>query len=72
MLLALHLGFKCCHIFKLKKPVFKVNYLVHVGLKERALTCIQKLNDQKVEEFKRIYSDFRVQVLLGALTEDLV
>lgn len=45
---------------------------MHVGFEERALTCIQKLNYQKVEEFERVLSDFRVQVLLGALTEDLV
>jgi hypothetical protein len=51
MLLALHFGFERCHVFKLKKPVFKVNYLVHVGPKERTLTYIQKLNYQKVEEF---------------------
>jgi hypothetical protein len=60
MLLALHLGFELWHIFNLKKPVFKVNYLVYVGFEERALTCIKKLNYQKVEEFERVLSDFRV------------
>lgn len=54
----------------MKKPVFKVNYLVHVGSEERTLTRIQKLNDQKVEELERILSGFGVLGLLGALTED--
>jgi hypothetical protein len=51
MLLTLNFGFHRFNIFKLKKSVFKVNYLMYVGFEERTFTYIHELNNQKVEEF---------------------